>query len=116
MMSNLSGVCFKLVQNLHGSKGISALGGRVILVVSLLYYYLWIMIMFRSHMVKRILIVLEILLASHTIFGYYFMCFSFRSNSGYNLICLETTTDSNPDGCAFPFEGPLLDVLILIYL
>lgn len=105
MMSNLSGVCFKLVQNLHGSKGISALGGRVILVVSLLYYYLWMMIMFRSHMVKRNLIVLEILLASHTIFGYYFMCFSFRSNSGYNLIVWKQLQISTLMGAHFLLKG-----------
>lgn len=67
MMSNLSGVCFKLVQNLHGSNSISSRGGRVVFVVSLLYYYLWMMIMFRSHIVKHILFVLEKLLASHSI-------------------------------------------------
>lgn len=76
MMSNLSGVCFKLVENLHGSKSISSRDGRVVFVVSLLYYYLWMMIMFRSHIVKHILFVLEKLLASHSI-GLVFYVFFF---------------------------------------
>lgn len=80
MMSNLSGVCFKLVENLHGSKSISSRDGRVVFVVSLLYYYLWMMIMVRSHIVKHILFVLEKLLASHST-ELVFMCFSFTSNS-----------------------------------